>query len=105
MPDPQDDGYWFGVKVRSREEGLFPGNYVAEHDPASTPTTTVRLSTPLCTQSTARLYHIPLPPVRAVVGDGRGGRHGASSRECSQVFAGVCIHTADTYEMGAQGVV
>jgi len=34
-----DDGYWFGIKVRSKEEGLFPGNYVAEQDATSTPPT------------------------------------------------------------------
>jgi len=45
IPHSQDDGYWRGVKVRTGEEGVFPGNYVAEQHPTSTPTTMVRLST------------------------------------------------------------
>ena len=26
----QDDGYWFGMKVDSKHQGLFPGNFVEE---------------------------------------------------------------------------
>ena len=88
IPHSQDDGYWRGVKVRTREEGLFPGNYVAEQHPTSTPTTMVRRST--LVRFGLRCLHRITPHAcmrDAVVGDGRGGRHGASSRECSQVFA------------------
>ena len=91
IPNSQDDGYWVGVKVRTREEGVFPGNYVTEQHTASTPPTTVRLSTPVCFGALPACLPAPHPPypvhARLCLGDGRGGRHEGSSRECSHVLA------------------